>query len=197
MTDGAADNINRRAERYRSDKQQAISVTCFTFLLLSFCIPTSSACMYHHLVCRQRDLISLLVQLLRENNNREMALDSRFFSRSSHGIEPGLGSKCSTSSISGASAVSGNTVPTTFSMASSAALSSSASSPSLRARGSVVVPVGRQDGVGSPTPGGNVKVVVRVRKFLARGMSSRFIMRVLEQFYKTRRLFFTSADLKV
>ncbi|KAL2000518.1 hypothetical protein VTN02DRAFT_2958 [Thermoascus thermophilus] len=99
-----------------------------------------------------------------------MALDPRCFSRSSHGIEPGPGSKCSssTSSISGASTVSGNTVPTTFSMASAAASGSSASSPSLRARGRVMVPGERQDGVGSPTPGGNVKVVVRVRKFLAR-----------------------------
>ncbi|KAL2011423.1 hypothetical protein VTN00DRAFT_4141 [Thermoascus crustaceus] len=105
---------------------------------------------------------------INRRTEREMTLDSRFFSRSSHGLGPGPGSLCSTSSMSGASAVSGNTVPTTFSMASSAALRSSASSPSLRARESVVVPAGRQDGVGSPNPGGNVKVVVRVRKFLAR-----------------------------
>jgi hypothetical protein len=33
-----------------------------------------------------------------------------------------------------------------------------------------MVPIERQDGISSPTPGGNVKVVVRVRGFLPRGM---------------------------
>lgn len=68
--------------------------------------------------------------------------------------------------------LSGNTAPTSISSSASASnFTSSASSPSLRSRESVVVSVGRHDGVSSPTPGGNVRVVVRVRKFLPRGMS--------------------------
>jgi hypothetical protein len=49
-----------------------------------------------------------------------------------------------------------------------AAIPSSASSPSLRSKEMVVVPMASP----APTnPGGNVKVVVRVRGFLQRGMS--------------------------
>lgn len=47
---------------------------------------------------------------------------------------------------------------------------SSASSPSLRARESVVVPMDRENGASSAAGGGNVRVVVRVRGFLPRGM---------------------------
>lgn len=43
---------------------------------------------------------------------------------------------------------------------------SSASTPSLRSREGSVTPIGRMD-----APGGNVKVVVRVRGFLPRGMT--------------------------
>jgi len=42
---------------------------------------------------------------------------------------------------------------------------SSASTPSLRSRDGSITPMGRSD-----APGGNVKVVVRVRGFLPRGM---------------------------
>jgi hypothetical protein len=42
---------------------------------------------------------------------------------------------------------------------------SSASTPSLRSREGSVTPIGRMD-----APGGNVRVVVRVRGFLPRGM---------------------------
>jgi hypothetical protein len=50
-----------------------------------------------------------------------------------------------------------------------AAIPSSASSPSLRSKEMVVVPMVSP----APTnPGGNVKVVVRVRGFLQRGMST-------------------------
>jgi len=42
---------------------------------------------------------------------------------------------------------------------------SSASTPSLRSRDGSITPMGRPD-----APGGNVKVVVRVRGFLPRGM---------------------------
>jgi hypothetical protein len=45
------------------------------------------------------------------------------------------------------------------------ALPSSASTPSLRSREESITPIGRMD-----PPGGNVKVVVRVRGFLPRGM---------------------------
>lgn len=44
---------------------------------------------------------------------------------------------------------------------------SSASTPSLRSREGSVTPIGRMD-----EPGGNVRVVVRVRGFLPRGISS-------------------------
>jgi hypothetical protein len=44
-------------------------------------------------------------------------------------------------------------------------LRSSASTPSLRSREGSVTPIGRMD-----APGGNVRVVVRVRGFLPRGM---------------------------
>jgi hypothetical protein len=57
--------------------------------------------------------------------------------------------------------------------ASAATMRSTASSPSLRARESVSIPVNCQDGIASPSPGGNVRVVVRVRKFLQRGMCCR------------------------
>lgn len=119
--------------------------------------------MYHILLHRQRDLVAQCVRLLSENS-RDMALDPRFY----HHIGNTSGSSvCST----GSSVVTGITVPScASSTASAAALRSTASSPSLRAREGVVVPVGRQDGISSPTPGGNVRVVVRVRKFLPRGM---------------------------
>ncbi|OJD13768.1 hypothetical protein ACJ73_09166 [Blastomyces percursus] len=56
-----------------------------------------------------------------------------------------------------------------LSMASSAALRSTASSPSLRARESVVVPTSRTETpVNGAGGGGNVRVVVRVRGFLPR-----------------------------
>jgi hypothetical protein len=44
---------------------------------------------------------------------------------------------------------------------------SSASTPSLRSREGSVTPIGRMD-----APGGNVRVVVRVRGFLPRGMKT-------------------------
>jgi hypothetical protein len=44
---------------------------------------------------------------------------------------------------------------------------SSASTPSLRSREGSVTPIGRMD-----APGGNVKVVVRVRDFLPRGITT-------------------------
>jgi hypothetical protein len=66
--------------------------------------------------------------------------------------------------------MTGITSPSVVSTSASAATYvSTASSPSLRARESVSVPVGRTDGSASPAPGGNVRVVVRVRKFLPRG----------------------------
>ncbi|KAL2851457.1 P-loop containing nucleoside triphosphate hydrolase protein [Aspergillus pseudoustus] len=95
-----------------------------------------------------------------------MALDPRFY----HHIGPGMGSGSqSSASLSGASSVTGITTPSIGSLtASSATLRSTASSPSLRAREGVVVSASRSDGISSPSPGGNVRVVVRVRKFLPR-----------------------------
>jgi hypothetical protein len=52
--------------------------------------------------------------------------------------------------------------------ASAATLRSTASSPSLRAREGASL-IGRQDVMSPTAGGGNVRVVVRVRKFLPRG----------------------------
>ncbi|CAL5870804.1 uncharacterized protein PFLUO_LOCUS5044 [Penicillium psychrofluorescens] len=95
-----------------------------------------------------------------------MALDPRFYHHVGQPTGPGSISSSSSSS-SGSSAITGITVPSVASTTASAAtLRSTASSPSLRARESVSV--GRQDGIASPTPAGNVRVVVRVRTFLPR-----------------------------
>ncbi|KAH1316309.1 hypothetical protein KXX33_005436 [Aspergillus fumigatus] len=95
-----------------------------------------------------------------------MALDPRFYHHLGH--QTGPGSHISSSSC-GASAITGITSPSAMSTSASAAtLRSTASVPSLRAREGVAVSARRSDGVSSPTPGGNVKVVVRVRKFLPR-----------------------------
>ena len=52
--------------------------------------------------------------------------------------------------------------------------SSSASTPSLRSREGSVTPIGRMD-----APGGNVRVVVRVRGFLPRGMDIRKVIDII------------------
>lgn len=118
--------------------------------------------MYHNLTQRRRDLFAQCAELLNERC-RDMALDPRFYHRIGYASGPGSHSSASTSGLSG---LTGITTPTT---ASGSVLTSSASSPSLRARESVSVPVGYLDGAASPSPGGNVRVVVRVRKFLPRG----------------------------
>ncbi|KAJ5121447.1 uncharacterized protein N7515_009408 [Penicillium bovifimosum] len=93
-----------------------------------------------------------------------MALDSRFYHHIGH---PGPGSISSAAS-SELSAATGITSPSIISTSASAAtLRSTASSPSFRAREGFAVPHNR-DEMASPTPGGNVRVVVRVRKFLPR-----------------------------
>ncbi|KAN0079228.1 P-loop containing nucleoside triphosphate hydrolase protein [Elaphomyces granulatus] len=115
--------------------------------------------MYHIHLHRQREIIARFVQLLRENS-REMALDPRFYSH--------LGESFVTSSHSSESSTCSTLLTRSTAATSVSSTASTASSPSLRSRESVIVPVGRQDGVSSPTPGGNVKVVVRVRGFLPR-----------------------------
>ncbi|EPS32408.1 hypothetical protein PDE_07368 [Penicillium oxalicum 114-2] len=95
-----------------------------------------------------------------------MALDPRFYRHLGHGHGPG---SISSATSSESSAFTGITSPSMLSTSASAAvMRSTASSPSLRARESVSVPINHQDGVASPSPGGNVRVVVRVRKFLPR-----------------------------
>ncbi|PLN74703.1 kinesin family protein [Aspergillus taichungensis] len=97
-----------------------------------------------------------------------MSLDPRLY----HSLGPGpaLGSQ-SCASTSGMSSVTGITTPSAYSTtASSAALRSTASSPSLRARQGVAVSA-RGDGISSPSPAGNVRVVVRVRNFLPRELA--------------------------
>ncbi|KAJ5492166.1 hypothetical protein N7453_010263 [Penicillium expansum] len=93
-----------------------------------------------------------------------MALDPRFYHHIGH---PGPGSISSAAS-SDVSAATGITSPSIISTSASAAtLRSTASSPSFRARENFAISRTR-DGMASPTPGGNVRVVVRVRKFLPR-----------------------------
>ncbi|KAL2865176.1 kinesin-3 family protein uncB [Aspergillus lucknowensis] len=121
--------------------------------------------MYQFLVRRQREIVAEIEQFLWDHSE-EMALDSRFYHHIGHTV--GSGSQ-SSASLSGASSVTGITTPSTGSItASSAALRSTASSPSLRSREGVAVSASRSDAVSSPSPGGNVRVVVRVRKFLPR-----------------------------
>ncbi|KAL4943603.1 hypothetical protein BDV06DRAFT_132938 [Aspergillus oleicola] len=116
--------------------------------------------MYHHLIRRQREIVAQIQQQLEE----DMALDPRFY----HHLAPGVGSGSqSSASLSGFSSATGITSPSIQSAASSAGLRSTASSPSLRARQSVAVSR-PSDGVPGLGPGGNVRVVVRVRKFLQR-----------------------------
>ena len=116
--------------------------------------------MYHFLILRQREIVAQWAEILNEHS-REMALDPRFFRRI------GRGSQTSGSS-SASSGMTSMTTPTAPSNASDSPMKSSASSPSLRAK--QPVPVTRQDAIASPAPGGNVRVVVRVRNFLKRGM---------------------------
>ncbi|KAJ6102729.1 hypothetical protein N7486_005156 [Penicillium sp. IBT 16267x] len=120
--------------------------------------------MYHYFVERRREAVNDCVQLLREYS-RDMALDPRFYH---HIGQTGPGSISSATS-SDSSALTGITSPSVISTSASAAtLRSTASSPSLRAREGVSM-IGRQDVMSSPTAGGgNVRVVVRVRKFLPR-----------------------------
>lgn len=122
-------------------------------------------CMYHQLLERKRTLTTQFTQLLRYPSTN-MALDPRFYTNIGHANGPGSHSSAS----SGISAVTGITSPSALSTSASAAtLRSTASSPSLRAKESVPVSnVGRQDATAA-SPGGNVRVVVRVRKFLPRG----------------------------
>lgn len=129
--------------------------------------PTPSSCMYSHLVERRCDAVKTWMHLLRKHSG-EMALDPRFYRHLGHGHGPG---SISSATSSESSAFTGITSPSMLSTSASAAvMRSTASSPSLRARESVSVPINHQDGVASPSPGGNVRVVVRVRKFLPRGM---------------------------
>ncbi|KAL4920504.1 P-loop containing nucleoside triphosphate hydrolase protein [Aspergillus aurantiobrunneus] len=120
--------------------------------------------MYHHLIRRQRDTIAQLVQLLRDHSE-DMALDPRFYHHIGPGIESGSQSSASLSGFSSATGITSPSVRST--VASSAGLRSTASSPSLRAREGIAVHRG-SDGVPGLSPGGNVRVVVRVRKFLQR-----------------------------
>ncbi|KAL3472876.1 P-loop containing nucleoside triphosphate hydrolase protein [Aspergillus californicus] len=120
--------------------------------------------MYHHLINRQREIVAQFEQYLRDHSE-VMALDPRFY----HHIGSAVGSGSqSSASLSGMSSVTGITSPSILSTtASSAALRSNASSPSLRARDSLAIAT-RMEALSSPSPAGNVHVVVRVRKFLQR-----------------------------
>lgn len=122
--------------------------------------------MYNLLLDRRREVVTNCDQLLRDRS-RDMALDPRFYQLIGQSSGPG---SISSATSSESSAMTGITTPSIVSTSASAAtLRSTASSPSLRAREGVSVTPGRQDGLASPSPGGNVRVVVRVRKFLPRG----------------------------
>ncbi|PGH03218.1 hypothetical protein AJ79_07413 [Helicocarpus griseus UAMH5409] len=151
--------------------------------------------MYLNHQSRHHDLICQIVHVLKSNRN--MALDPRFYnsiggppsqmsSAASVGSATGSGgaggimmlhshaSPGSSSQLSVYSSAATNIGPNggPVSTASVASMRSTASSPSLRARESVVVPSSR---AGTPVNGGpggggggNVRVVVRVRGFLPR-----------------------------
>ncbi|KAL4802114.1 P-loop containing nucleoside triphosphate hydrolase protein [Aspergillus unguis] len=126
--------------------------------------------MYTHFILRQRGIVAQLEQSLEEHST-EMALDPRFYHHlgpgPGHGPGVGIGSGSqSSASLSGFSSTTGITSPSLQSTASAAGLRSTASSPSLRSRQGVVPRP--SDGVPGLGPGGNVRVVVRVRKFLQR-----------------------------
>ncbi|RAL14603.1 kinesin-3 family protein uncB [Aspergillus homomorphus CBS 101889] len=100
-----------------------------------------------------------------------MSLDPRFYHHLGYGAGPSSPSSATSSAMS---AITGITSPSVHSMTASAAmLRSTASSPSLRARESVPVAARRADGLSSPSPAGNVRVVVRVRTFLPREIERR------------------------
>ncbi|RAO69689.1 uncharacterized protein BHQ10_005701 [Talaromyces amestolkiae] len=137
--------------------------------------------MYHYYIIRQRDTLALAVQLLK-GSNREittmMTHEARLYNTDSRLSEYQQFAHSSTNSISGVSEISGSTAATSMSMMSSAMMmmqqqqqKSTASSPSLRSRESVIVST---QGIrpASPSPGGNVKVVVRVRGYLPREVDS-------------------------
>ena len=133
-----------------------------TQLLLA---PVPIRCMYNHLLDRRREAVNTCVQLLKDHS-RDMALDPRFYQHIAQSPGPGSISSATSSELSAATGITSPSIVSTS--ASAATLRSTASSPSLRARESVAVSA-RQDGMASPSPGGNVRVVVRVRKFLPRG----------------------------
>ncbi|PIG80677.1 kinesin family protein [Aspergillus arachidicola] len=95
-----------------------------------------------------------------------MSLDPRFYHHVGHGYGPGSQSSASSSDTSALTSITSPSIRSTT--ASAAALRSNASSPSLRAREGGAMHGTYLDGASSPTPGGNVRVVVRVRKFLPR-----------------------------
>ena len=138
--------------------------------------------MYQHLLRRHQDIICQIVDILK-NDSGTMALDPRFYSS----IEQSPSSPTSTYMSGGGgshqhyqhqqqqyqhpgfSSPSAAKSSAVVGSPSAAGLPSSASSPSLRSRESVVVPMERENGAAS-AGGGNVRVVVRVRGFLPRGM---------------------------
>lgn len=126
--------------------------------------------MYHYYITRQRDTLAFCMQLLNETSRNMMAAETRLYSQSSGCYFDDRLGHSSTSSISGSSAMSGSTAATSLSMMSATKpMTSTASSPSLRSRESVIVSSHNALIPPGLSPGGNVKVVVRVRGFLPRG----------------------------
>ncbi|PGH27686.1 hypothetical protein AJ80_00701 [Polytolypa hystricis UAMH7299] len=157
--------------------------------------------MYHHLLARHHDLLVSIAALLKSENRHpinnnpttasstasatqssSMALDTRYYNAAGPSSRPLHASSHAPPSPMSAGgyypAATPSVTASYVSTASAATMRSTASSPSLRARESVVVAAGVGVGVGAAgssragTPvnggGGNVKVVVRVRGFLPR-----------------------------
>lgn len=128
--------------------------------------------MFHNHLSRLHDILSEFAHILK-SDSRNMALDPRFYSniggQSDHFASQGR--VCTPPVESPAQYYYPGATPSmaSFTSASSAALRSTASTPSFRSRESVMAPAPKVDAPMSS--GGNVKVVVRVRAFLPRGLT--------------------------
>ncbi|KAF3896184.1 hypothetical protein GY631_2210 [Trichophyton interdigitale] len=129
--------------------------------------------MFHNHLSRLHDILSEFAHILK-SDSRNMALDPRFYSniggQSDHFASQGR--VCTPPVESPAQYYYPGATPSmaSFTSASSAALRSTASTPSFRSRESVMAPAPKVDAPISS--GGNVKVVVRVRAFLPREISN-------------------------
>lgn len=158
------------SQRYCRLQQLTSAISFFLFISLYSTDDPTVGFMFLNYLLRQRDLITHVEQLLWDYG-RQMALDMRFYDHIGHS-----GLHSSASSVSSISSFTTSTTGASdgYAPSSIASMKSSASTPSLRSREGVIVPTSRPETPVNSTPGGNVKVVVRVRKFLPRGKFMHF-----------------------